>query len=74
MVSGTLFIIIIFFFPTAFLANKVVGKESDKYHFFQGGLNPRNKALNSGSQPGFDPELSALFRRFFAPLEKVVFV
>ena len=52
----------------------VVGKGVDKYHFFQGGLNPRNNALNSGSQPGFDPSLSALFRGFCAPLEKVVFV
>ena len=52
----------------------VVGKGVDKYHFFQGGLNLRNNALNSGSQPGLDPSLSALFRGFCAPLEKVVFV
>ena len=30
---------------------EVVGKESDKYHLFQGGLNLRNNALNARSQP-----------------------
>ena len=33
------------------LVQSVVGKGVDKYHFFQGGLNLRNNALNAVSQP-----------------------